>query len=191
MPSVFQKTLGPVTLGAFNIGAAAAGSAMVPLLAHLNLMLVDPFGIGALKADFVAQFKAQVNFSVTFSDPITLLKQAISSVLQVVASLQVALALGLPPMGIQISASLGMAAALQARIAGINLLIDATLGVRLVGVNFLALLNAAISAGPVVAYGWSGITMATLQAELAAYPFAVDGFLPFNPVSGVMVMTKD
>jgi len=189
--SAFQKTVGPVPLGSINVGAAASATALAPLLAQLNLMLTDPFGIGALKADFVGQFKAQVNFSVQFADPIALLKATISSALSIVASLSASLALGLPPLSIQISASLGLAAALSVKIGGINALIDLTLGVRLAGVNFLAQLNAAIGAGPVVGYGWSGISLATLQGELASYNFGADGFLPFDTVSGVMLLTKD
>lgn len=189
--SSFQKTVGPVPIGSFNIGAALAASAMAPLLAQLNFLLIDPFGLGSLKADFSAQFKAQLNFSITFIDPIASLKAAIAGVLGVVASLQASLALGIPPLGIQVSASLGLAAALSVKLAGINLLIDLTLGVRLVGINFLAQLTAAISAGPVVAYGWSGITTTTLKSQIAAYNFGVDGFAPLDTVSGVMLLTKD
>ena len=74
--------------------------------------------------------------------------------------------------------------------SGINLLIDLTLGVRLAGINFLAQLGAAISAGPAVGYGWSGISMAALQTQIAAYNFLADGFLPGDTVSGVMLLTK-
>ena len=57
--------------------------------------------------------------------------------------------------------------------------------------NFLAQLGAAIGAGPAVGYGWSGISMAALQTQIAAYNFLADGFLPIDTVSGVMLLTKD
>jgi hypothetical protein len=189
--SSFHKTVGPVPIGTFNIGAAASAAAIAPLLAQLNLVLVDPFGLGALKADFVSQFKANLNFSVSFADPIAALKAAISGVLSVVSSLQASLALGIPALGMQVSASLGLAAALSAKLAGINALMDLTLGVRLAGVNFLAQLSAALSAGPVVAYGWSGITTSDMQTQIASYNFLPDGFAPLDTVDGVMLVTKN
>lgn len=190
--SNFQKTLGPVSLGSFNIGAAASASAMAPLLAQINTMLTDPFGIGSLKSDFVGQFKAQVNFSVTFSDPIAAIKATISASLSIVASLQTSLSLGLPTISTQVSSSLALAAALQAKIAGINALIDAALGVRLSGVNFLSQLNGALTGGAgAFAYGFTGVPMSGLPGQISAYSFAGDGFSPTDSVSGIMLLTKD
>lgn len=189
--SNFQKTVGPVPLGSINVGAAAGAAAITPLLGGLAGALNNPFGIGALKSDFVGQFKAQVNFSVKFGDPIAALKGTIQASLSIIASLQASLALGVPSFGTQVSASLSLAAALQAKIAGINALMDSLLGVRLTGVNFLSQLNAAIGAGPAVGYGFSGVQMSALPGQISGHSFVADGFLPTDSVSGVMLLTKD
>lgn len=189
--SNFQKTVGPVPVGSVNVGAAAAAGAIAPLLSGLNGALTNPFGIGAMKADFVGQFKAQVNFSIKYGDPIAALKATIQASLSIVASLQASLVLGVPTANVQISTALSLAAALQAKIAGVNSLMDSILGVRLGGVNFLSQLNAAIGAGPVVGYGWSSVTMAQLQSQISGHSFVSEGFLPTDVVSGVMLVTKD
>ena len=190
MPQPFQKMVS-APLGGINVGASLAATAIVPLLAQLQAMLTASFGLGALKADLVAQFKASIGISVAFGDPIAQLKMAIQASIQVVAGLQAALALGLPTISVQVSVSLQIAAVLQIKIGGINLLIDLTLGVRLAGVSFLAQLQAALSAGPATLYAWTNTPMNTIQSQIGSYLFNADGFNPGDNVSGVMILAKD
>lgn len=169
-----------------HIGAAAAASAILPLLAQMQLMLGF---IGGLKADVVAQFHAAVAFQISFVDPVAAIKNAITAALRVVAGLQASLQLGIPPLGVQVSASINLAAALQVRLSLINAAIDIALGVRLTGLNFLGQLTGALNAGPIVGYAWNSQSMLALQGEIAGYNFAADGFGPLTPVSGVMILT--
>ena len=191
MSAPFQKTLGPVTLGEINLAAnLAVGVSLPALLAQIDLMIGF---IGGFKATFSAQFNAAINFSASFTNPALQISLAITAALQVVAGLQAALSAGLvlPTVSAQLSASLSIAAAAQVQIGLINAAIDIALGVTTAGAGFLAELSGSLTAGggSVVAYGWDGINAADLQSELASYPFAVDGFTPLTPVSGVMLLT--
>lgn len=193
MATPFHKEM-DAPLGAINVGANLAAAAILPLLAQVNLLLTGAFGLGPLKADLVAQFKAAVAISVSFGDPIAMLKAAIAAILNVTASLQAALALGIPTPSIQVSASIALAAALQVKLGGINLLIDLSLGVRLKGLNFLAQLNGALSLGPATLYTWSDQPMSAFASDVATHNWTIDGYNPADPlcrVSGVMIMAKD
>lgn len=173
-------------LGQLNVGASLAVSAIIPLIAELDVAINF---IGGLKADFSVQLNAAINFQINFSNPLLTLAAAINASIQVIAGLQAALALGIPPLSVSISASIAIAAAATAKIGLLNVAIDVALGVVGVGANFLAQLQAAIGAGPATLYGWSAIPMATLQAELATHNFTADGFAPLSSVYGVMLLT--
>lgn len=185
MASPFQKIVSG-TLGELNVGAALAATAIIPLLAEIDVAISF---IGGLKADFQAQFNAAANFQASFINPLATLAAAIQASIQVVAGLQAALALGIPPLGFSVSASVAIAAAASAKIGLLNIAIDAALGVVGVGASFLAEMQAAIGAGPVTLYGWSNITTAAVQGEIATYNFAADGFAPLSNNYGVMLMT--
>lgn len=182
----FTKTIGPVTLGAVNVGGAFALSAIAPLMAQLDVQIGL---IGSLKADVSAQFNAAVNFQINFSNPLATLANAIKASVQVIAGLQAALALGIPPLSVQISASINIAAAALAKISLLNASIDAALGVVGAAGSAVGQLSGALSAGPVVGYGWSGVTLAQLQTEMASYNFGADGFSPLTGVYGILVLT--
>lgn len=173
-------------LGTLNIGAALAASAIIPLLAQIDLNIAF---IGGLKTEFSAQFNAAVNFQISFSNPLLTLSVGIQAALQVIAQLQAALAIGIPPLTVTISASIAIAAAAAIKIGLLNVAIDVALGVVGVGASFLASLQASLSAGPVTIYGWSGIPMSTLQGEIAGHNFLADGFPPASSVYGVLLMT--
>jgi len=190
MPAPFGKLVGPVPLNLCVSGAASAALALPPLLAQLQLMLSGAFGLGPLKADLSAQFNASIGISVAFGDPIAALKLAISASASVIAALQASLSLGIPPISIQVSANIALAAALLLKIGGINLLIDLSLGVRLAGINFLAQLQAALSLGGCVLYGWSGQPFGAALAQLGGYPFAADGFAPADNTYGILLVTE-
>lgn len=154
-------------------------------------MLSGAFGLGPLKADLTAQFNASIGISIAFGDPIAALKLAISASASVIAALQASLAIGIPPISIQVSANIALAAALLLKIGGINLLIDLSLGIRLAGINFLAQLQAALSLGGCVLYGWSGQPFAAAIGQVAGYPgYVADGFGPADTTYGVMIVTK-
>lgn len=182
----FQKTIGPVSLGQVNIGANLAIAALIPVLAEIDVQIGL---IGSLKADASAQFNAAVNFQTNFANPITTLINAIKASIQVIAGLQASLALGIPPLTVQISASVSIAAAALVKLGLLNAAIDVALGVVGVGANALAGIQGAASAGPVVGYGWSGITMSALESQFAAYNFGADGFSPSTPVYGILILT--
>ena len=186
-----EPSVNPGPLSALNVGASLAASAMLPLLGQINLLLTGAFGLGPLKADFMAQYQAALNISISFGDPIAMLKAAIAAVLSVTASLSAALALGIPPINLQVSASLALMAALEVKLGGINLLLDLSLGVRLAGINFLAQLRAALSAGPVAMYGWQELPLASLMGEVGGYNWAADGFYPGDPTMGVLLIAKE
>lgn len=189
MPVPFKKIAGPLPLSGVMNGAALAALNLPPLLAQIQALIHGAFGLGPLKADLLAQFKASVAISVSFGDPIAALRAAIQAALQVVASLRVMLSLGIPPINLQVSASLALAASLQVKIGGINLAIDLALGVRLAGLNLLAALQLHLSLGNVSLYGWSEQTMPQVQAQIQAYPFNGDGFLPNQQTYGIMLAT--
>jgi hypothetical protein len=191
MPAPFDKILGPLPLSACVTGAASAALALPPLLAQIQLMLSGAFGLGPLKADLTAQFNASIGISIAFGDPLAALKLAISASASVIAALQASLAIGIPPISIQVSANIALAAALLLKIGGINLLIDLSLGIRLAGINFLAQLQASLSLGGCVLYGWSGQPFAGAIGQVIGYPnYLADGFGPADTTYGVMVVTK-
>ena len=183
----FQKTLGPVTLGEINVGMAAAIGAILPLIAQIDLQIAF---LGGLKADISAQFNAAVNFQINFTNPLLALANAIKASIQVIAGLQAALALGIPPLSVQISFSVSIAAAALVKLGLFNLAIDVALGVVGVAANLVGEFEASVGAGPVVGYGWSGITLGTFIGELAAHNFVADGFSPFGNVYGILILTE-
>lgn len=193
MAAHFQQVLGPVPMSLALIGSAQAAAVIGPLVAQVQALLAGAFGLGPLKAELVAQFNASINVVVQFGDPLVALRGSIAAIGQILASLRAGLSLGIPPLSIQVSANLSLAAALQAKIGGINLLIDLSLGVRLAGLNLLAQLNAALNfgiSGGLSIYGWHDTPMATLQGTLGSYSFAGDGFAPGDLVTGTLIIAK-
>lgn len=191
MATPFFKPLGPgpVPMTLALQGSANAAASILPLLAQIQLLLTGAFGLGPLKADLLAQFNAAVGFSIAFGNPLIALKGAVAATAQILAALRAALAIGIAPPTFSVSASLKLAATLQLKLGGINLLIDLSLGIRLAGINFLAQLNLALSLGGLQLYAWEGQDMVTTKAQIAAYNFGPDGFPPLTQVYGVMLVT--
>jgi hypothetical protein len=188
--------LGSLPLGAVNVGLDGAVTLVGPLLAQVDLMVTGPFGLGSLIADLQAQLQAALSAQVTFSlqivDPIAYLRTLLASVLQVQASISAALSLGLPilpPLGVSFS----LGGALSLRIGGINALIQAVLAVKLPIVNLFAGFN--LSAGPIVLLSVGYASVSTLASSVVEYGALVSGgiggILPFDPVFGVIMLTKD
>jgi len=187
--TAFSKIIGPVPMSVCAGANAQALLVIPPILAQIQVLIFGAFGLGPLKLDLVAQFKAAVGITIAFGDPLSALKAAIQAALQVVASLKAALVIGIPPLSIQVSASLALIASLAIKIGGINLAIDLALQVKLPAINLVAQLQAALSLGGLVMYAWSAQNMQTTQAQIAGYNFAADGFLPINQTYGMMLAT--
>ena len=146
--------IGEFPLGAINVGLGAELALVVPLLSQFDLMITGQFGLGALLGDISAQLNAalslQAQIGIQISDPFAQLEALIAAFIQIQAQVSVIIALGLPSLQINLSASLSISAALQLQLGGINLLIQAALAIKLPVVNIIAELQAALSAGPFV-----------------------------------------
>lgn len=197
------NSLGSYTLGQVNIGLAAGLGLMNPLLLQLDLFLTGQFGLGPFLADINAQFAAAIaatlQLSIGISNPLQALQALLTALAQIQASISVALAFPLPVLSVQASAQLSAVAALSAslslKIGGIKALIQAGLAVKIPALQFVAKFAAALSAGPVHLLSFTGGTLGVTGGQIAAQ-FASglgpsDPINPFEPVSGILLVTKD
>lgn len=153
--STVQGPLVDGSLGDVCVAANVALVAMVPLMAQFDALLFGSFGIGSIQADLSAQFNAalaaQLQLGLQISDPFAAFKAALVGLLQVQAGLEAALALGLPSVsveiGAQFNAALALAAALRLKLGGIDLLIKASLQLKIPVVKAIGKLDAALSVG--------------------------------------------
>lgn len=193
--------IGEFPLGAINVGLGAELALVVPLLSQFDLMITGQFGLGALLGDISAQLNAalslQAQIGIQISDPFAQLEALIAAFIQIQAQVSVIIALGLPSLQINLSASLSISAALQLQLGGINLLIQAALAIKLPVVNIIAELQAALSAGPFVllSVGYNApSTLFTSGIEyqaLTEFPIGSPvGILPTDQVYGVIILTK-
>lgn len=186
--------VGSFPLGAINIGASGAVTAIVPLLSQYDLLLTGSFGLGALLGDLSAQFNAAVSVALqlTITNPFDAIRAQLQALLQVYAGLQAALSLAVPPLAI--SANLSVSAALSLKLSGIQLLLSASLAVKLPVVAFFAALAGALSVGPVVllTIGFNGVdTLAGAGGQIQGlFNTGVGGILPGDQVFGVVLVTK-
>jgi hypothetical protein len=191
-----------MTLGEVNLAAAAAVSFMVPLSAQLDLAIFGQFGLGAIQADLSAQFNSALalnaTLSLSISNPIASFQSALASLGQLTAALQAALAAGIPTMGAEITASLSssaaITAALGAKVTGISSLVEAALQVKFGAGQFVGELQANLGAGSVdvLTFGFDApMPAAQVGIEAGAVFQALPGILPTDPVSGVMIVTKN
>ena len=191
-----------MTLLDLNVGAAAAVGVINPLSAQLEAALFGSFGLGSFNAELQAQLSAAVGLNATLtlavSDPTANFQLALAAIAQLQASIQAAMQLGLPSIGIEIGAQLGASAALgaslSAKIGGLSLLIEAALEVKLGALNLAAELQANLSAGPIVVatFGFDADMTAQQVGSEAAVLFAggLPGILATDNVFGIMVVTK-
>ena len=185
--------VGSYPIGAIHVGLSGTVGLIGPLLAQVDLMLFGPFGLGAFKADLQAQLSASLALSVNVPDYVAILKQKLATLLQLQASIAAHLDLKLPLPSI--SASAALSGALSLRISGLGLLIKLALQLKIPLVNFLAQLN--LSAGPVllITVGFAApSTLASSAGEYAALvggPGGIGGIMPWEPVHGIMLLTKD
>lgn len=195
--------VGSFPIGAINVAASGAVALVAPLFAELDLALFGAFGLGPLQADLRLQFKAaldaEVSLGIQISDPF--------ASLQALANLLASLQLGLPTIALQataaLSANLAISAALAAKLGGIQALIEAALAVKAPAIQFMAALQAALSAGPVdlLSFGIdsSGNPVGTdtlalvgsaVQAQFSAGLPGGTPILPGDPVFGIILVTK-
>lgn len=195
--------LGSFTLGQVNIGLAVGLGLMNPLLLQLDLFLTGQFGLGPFLADIQVQFSAAISavlqLSIGISDPLAALRALLAALVQVQASLAVALSFPLPVVSIQASAQISaiasLSAALALKIGGIKALLAAGLAVKIPALQFVAEFAAALSAGPVHLLSFTGdnltITGAQIAAQFAAGLGPSDPIAPGEQVSGILIVTKD
>jgi len=180
------------TLADVNIGAKAAVLAILPLIAQLDLQLGAEFGLGQLKAEIQARLKAALEGAVQITAPSASLLVALQGALQSVVALQAALNAGgvLTPPGISASGSLQVIADLQARLTGLQLLLDLAAGVRLQGANLVGALNAALSVGPVALYGATGQLLPELLSQINGADYASVGINNTDTCDALLLLSK-
>jgi len=191
--------IGALPIGGINISAAAAVDIVAPLFVQLDLALFGAFGLGGLQADISAQFnaavQAQLSVSLTIQNPLLLL----SGLANLMANIQLALALPIPSIALDVGANASLALALGIKLGGISALIEAALAVKLPAVAFFAALAAALSAGPVFLLNFDvdvfsgGLAAAGGQIAAQFAAGLVDGgnfIAPGEPVFGIILLTK-
>lgn len=194
------SVLGALPIGGINVAAAASIGIVAPLFIQIDLMLFGAFGLGGLQADISAQFQAAIqaslSISLTVSNPLLLL----TGLFNLVANIQLALALPVPSISLDVGANLALAASLSLKLGGISALIEAALAVKLPAVSFFAELAAALSAGPVFLLKVDNDALngglAGAGGQIAALFSAglVDGgntIAPGEPVLGLLLLTKE
>lgn len=195
--------LGSYTLGQVNIGLAAGLGLMNPLLLQLDLFLTGQFGLGPFLADIQVQFNAAISavlqIGIGVSNPLAALQALLAALVQVQASLAIALSLPLPNVSLQASAQLAalgaLTGALALKIGGIKALLAGGLAVKIPALQFVAEVAAALSAGPVHLLSFTGDNLGTTGTQIAAQ-FAAglgpsDPINPLEQVSGILIVTKD
>lgn len=134
-----------------NVALGFGVNLVAPLLPQIDLALFGAFGLGPLALDFEARLDAAL--SITIVEP----SIWITGQLKAMADLAAGIAAGAVLPGIVANLDVGVAADLQAKLFGINALIDATIGLKLPVFNALGDLEGAASAkvGYLV---WDGTT---------------------------------
>lgn len=195
--------VGSFTLGEVNIALLAGVGLLNPLLLQIDLFLTGQFGLGPFLADIQVQFaaaiSAQLQLSLTLSDPLAAIRATIAAFATLQASLAIALSFGLPTVSLQIGAQIAAMASLSGTLAlkvgGIKALLAAGLAVKIPALRFVAQVTAALSAGPVQLLSFTGDTLALTGTEIAAlFSAGIGGSHPIPPgvpVSGILILTED
>lgn len=189
-----------------NVAGSAALALLNPMAFQFDALLSGQFGLGALQADISAQFEAalslQVELGLQISDPRIGLQISLSAMADLAAGLQAALSLGLPTVSAELSAGLSASAALSAslsaKLGGISALIEIALSVKIPAVNFLAELEANLSAGPIslISFGFNGSSfdpepLSSVGGQLQAlFSGGLTGIAPGDEVAGIILLTK-
>ena len=140
-----------------NVALNAGVVFTAPLLPQIDLALFGAFGLGPLSLDFQARLDAALSITVVRPDV------WITGQLKAMADVMAGISAGAILPGIAANINVGLAAELQAKLFGINALIDATLDLKLPVVEAVAAMEAAANAQ--VGYlAWSG-TSAEFDSE--------------------------
>ena len=116
-----------------------------------------------------------------------------SQAIAAVATLQAQIAAGLAPptFSLSIAANLKLIAELQARLGGIQALLDLSLGIKLQGLNIQAALALALGLGPVALYGASGQPLSALLTQISNRDYLTDaGLAPSDTVDALLLVSK-
>lgn len=119
-----------------NVGLGAALTAALPLIPQIDLLLYGSLGLGPLALDFQARLDAALSVTIIRPDV------WVTGQLKAMADLMAGISAGVVLPGIVANLDVGVAADLQAKLLGINALIDATLAIKLPAANVLASLEA-------------------------------------------------
>lgn len=194
--------VGSFNLLEINVAAAASLTIFLPLLAQFDLNLG---GLLSAQIDISLQFNAALSASISLgleiSNPLAGFQASLEGLIQLQASLQLALSLGLPTisaeLNIGLSAQLSVTAALGIKVGLIVGLIEASISIKLAALNFMAQLQASLSAGPVFLLKFDG-DLATAGSDIGGSfgsglldPGNNNQIQPADPVHGLVLVTKD
>lgn len=193
--------VGSYPLGSINLAASGAVGVLAPVLSQLDALLFGPIGLGSLQSELSAQLngalQSQLALSASIADPLSIIRNTLANVASIQASLTAALSLPVPSsnLGLQLSASASVSAALAVKVGGLQNLLSAAINAKVPAADFIAALAANLSAGPVVVASWGYATSpgSLHQAGLdinAAFTTGVGGILPTDTVYGVLLVTK-
>lgn len=158
-----------------NLALGIGFAAIAPAIPQFDAMLYGTFGLGPMALDFDARLQAALGVSFEWNP--TLAVQAMADITAGILAGAI-----LPTFAVQANAEL--AADLQAKLLGINALIDASLAVKLPMVNALAALDAAAHLG--IAYVVHEGTPATFTSEV---PTELKGLLGISDVEPLYTIT--
>lgn len=175
--------LGPVvggTLGTFNIGAAAAAGALLPLSLQLDGLITAGFGPfqAQLAAGLNATLLAQANLALAVSNPLLDIQIALSAIGQLQAALQAALVFPSVQLSItaELSASAALAGTLALQLGSLKLAIKAALAIKAEALQLQAGLAAALTTPGAFAFLLQGDTVGDTASLLQArFATGLDG----------------
>lgn len=184
------KLLTQGTLGEINVGAKVAVLAILPLIAQLDLQLGADFGLGQLKLEIQSRLQAALQAAIQLQLPSASLLTALQGALQAVLAIQAALASGITPPSLSIASTFQVIAELQAKLSGLQLMLDLAAGVRLQGANVVGAINAALSAGPVALYGATGQPLSALLGQIGGEDYAAIGISDADVCDALFIISK-
>lgn len=184
------------TLGDLVVALPLVIGLMNPMLAQVDLQLFGPFGLGGLLAELEAQLTATLagTIGIGFQNPLDPLYQLLASV-EAAISAVLAGNFGLPT--IEVNAQLAAMASIEAKIEGITLLLELGLSLKIPIVQFIADLQAALTAGPFGMWVFSG-PCHTVGDEMqnlftngiGSPPMVGSAIGPLDQVFGILLLTK-
>jgi hypothetical protein len=132
-----------------NVALELGVDVIAPIIPQIDLMLYGTFGLGPLSLDFQARLDAAL--SITIIPPDVWITGQLQAMAQIIADISAGIVLP----GLAINANFALAADLQAKLLGINFLIDGSLALRDIVFGAIGQMEAAANAkiGYLV---WSG-----------------------------------